>query len=97
MPVFRIPFVVAVAIGLAGSVGPVGAAPPSDFDDGTLQGWVANPEPAIALTNPGAGGNPGGYALLVDVRPGGPEGPRWHRRSSSAISVALQEPRGISS
>jgi hypothetical protein len=70
MSALRVPFVVATAIGLAGFASPAGAAPLSDFDDGTLQGWVPNVE-GIELTNPGSGGNPGGYALLVDVLPTG--------------------------
>jgi len=31
-----------------------------DFDDGTLQGWTAEPFFGGTLSNPGSGGNPGG-------------------------------------
>jgi hypothetical protein len=50
------------------------ALPLSDFDDDTLQGWVVNVETGFTFTNPGSGGNPGGYALLEDTLPGGSGG-----------------------
>jgi len=37
----------------------------SDFEDGTMQGWVAIGDVA-GVTNPGTGGNPGGFLRMVD-------------------------------
>ena len=63
--------ILATAIWLAG---PAAAVPFSDFDDGTLQGWVVNVSTGFDFTNPGTGGNPGGYALLEDTEAGGSGG-----------------------
>lgn len=41
----------------------------SDFEDGTMQGWVAIGDVA-GVTNPGTGGNPGGFLRMVDQASG---------------------------
>lgn len=63
-----------VAGALLGASGPASALPLSDFDDGSLQGWVVNVSEGFTFTNPGSGGNPGGYALLEDTLAGGSGG-----------------------
>ena len=50
--------------------GSVSASIVSDFGDGTLQGWVATGDVA-GVSNPGSGGNPGGYVRMVDQAVGG--------------------------
>src|SRR5512140_730929 len=37
----------------------------SDFDDGSMEGWTVTGDVA-GVTNPGTGGNPGGYLRMVD-------------------------------
>lgn len=43
----------------------LGANVYSNFDDGTMQGWVAVGD-VEAVSNPGSGGNPDGYLQMVD-------------------------------
>jgi hypothetical protein len=43
----------------------------STFDGTDLDGWTRNPSIGFTLTNPGSGGNPGGYAQLGDTSSGG--------------------------
>lgn len=46
-------------------------SPISDFDDGTVQGWMIA-DPAYGyVDNPGTGGSPGGYLRAVDTQGGG--------------------------
>ncbi|MCE5322940.1 hypothetical protein LLG46_06455 [bacterium] len=47
------------------SVPTYGANVSSNFDDGTMQGWIAVGDVA-AVSNPGTGGNPEGYLRMVD-------------------------------
>jgi hypothetical protein len=74
MSSLRFRFAVAAAIGLASVASPAGAAPRSDFEGGTLQDRVVNVATGFELTDPGSGGNPGGYALLEDRLPRGSGG-----------------------
>jgi len=69
----------------------------SDFDDGTMQGWTATGD-LQNLSNPGSGGNPGGYLRLGDravgdicwvVAPSQFLG-NWHGKT--AVSVDLIQP-----
>lgn len=60
---------------LAGVLGALGlpalaASATSSFDDGTLQGWQAIGDVA-SVSNPGTGGNPGGYVNMRDRAVGG--------------------------
>ena len=48
-----------------------------NFDDGVgdgLQGWYLESYTGFDLNNPGSGGNPGGFAQLLDTSPGGSGG-----------------------
>ena len=52
-------------------VGQAKCSPISDFDDGTVQGWmIADPDCGY-VDNPGTGGNPGGFLRAVDTEGGG--------------------------
>ncbi len=63
-------FVCAVVVFWAISTSAFAASVISDFDDGTLQGWTAVGDVA-GVSNPGSGGNPGGYVRMVDQAVGG--------------------------
>jgi hypothetical protein len=81
---------VLVLMAVAAGVGD--AAPCSDFQDGTLQGWTKDGTFNGNLWNPGTGGNPDGYMYCEDTMAGG--GTLW-ARAPSAFTGDLSAYRGL--
>lgn len=74
---------IALAITVAVSCNLQAAPIVSDFDDGTRQGWTEKLPFGGTLTNPGSGGNPGGFLFATDNVPGG--GGLWAVAPSSFL------------
>ena len=65
--------ILTLCVVVSGLTLPANAATISNFDDGTLQGWTrAIDGKNGTISNPGVGGNPGGFLLFTDGTVGGP-------------------------
>jgi hypothetical protein len=62
---FRILFLLVLSLGMVPAAHAFVLV--SDFNDGTLQGWTAEPPFNGTLTVQNTGGNPGGFALTTDT------------------------------
>jgi len=67
---YRIPIVIASLLLLFTASDALANTVVSDFDDGTLDGWVKDPDGDGTLSNPLSGGNPDGYLSCYDPAQG---------------------------